>query len=160
MGEVPILYGSRPPAEDSVWDRIRDDGFDVKVFDRNIRNKEKGVDMEMGMDIVERLHAVDDQLPRILAFYQILKMAENWPVVAIRQRHVAGWQPVRSEHFFDTAPHYLCPRFAKPASLHSPCVNLPGPVAPRSAGRPIRVLPSYLVKSTSLCSCSVPSQMT
>jgi cephalosporin hydroxylase len=35
-----VLYGSRPPAEDSVWNRIRDDGCDVKVFDRNIRNKE------------------------------------------------------------------------------------------------------------------------
>ena len=34
---------------------------------------------------------------------------------------------------FDTAPH-LWPRFAKPASLHSPRVSLPGPVAPRSAG--------------------------
>ena len=31
-------------------------GFDVKVFDRNIRNKEKGVDMEMGMDIAERIY--------------------------------------------------------------------------------------------------------
>ena len=61
LAEVPILYGSRPPAEDSVWNRIRDDGFDVKVFDRNIRNKEKGVDMEMGMDIVERVHAAADQ---------------------------------------------------------------------------------------------------
>ena len=54
LAEVPFLYGSRPPPNDSVWQRIREDGFDVKVFDRNIRNKEKGVDMEMGMDIAER----------------------------------------------------------------------------------------------------------
>lgn len=53
LANVPILYGSRPPPNDSVWQRIRDDGFDTKVFGRNIRNKEKGVDMEMGMDIVE-----------------------------------------------------------------------------------------------------------
>ena len=26
LAEVPILYGSRPPKEDSVWNRIRDDG--------------------------------------------------------------------------------------------------------------------------------------
>ena len=51
LAKEPFLYGSRPPPNDSVWDRIRDDGFDVKIFDRNIRNKEKGVDMEMGMDI-------------------------------------------------------------------------------------------------------------
>ena len=47
LASVPILYGSRPPPNDSVWKRIKDDGFDVKVFDRNIRNKEKGVDMEI-----------------------------------------------------------------------------------------------------------------
>jgi uncharacterized LabA/DUF88 family protein len=58
FAEVPILYGSRPPEEDSVWQRIRDDGLDVKLFDRNIRNKEKGVDMEMGMDIAELIHSV------------------------------------------------------------------------------------------------------
>lgn len=55
LADIPILYGSRPPDEDSVWQRIRDDGFDVRLFDRNIRNKEKGVDVEMGMDIAERI---------------------------------------------------------------------------------------------------------
>lgn len=55
LAQVPILYGSRPPPDDSVWEEIRKEGFDVKVFDRNIRHKEKGVDMEMGMDVVERL---------------------------------------------------------------------------------------------------------
>jgi uncharacterized LabA/DUF88 family protein len=58
LSQVPFLYGSRPPPDDTVWERIRNDGFDVKVFDRNIRNKEKGVDMEMGMDIVDRIHTV------------------------------------------------------------------------------------------------------
>jgi uncharacterized LabA/DUF88 family protein len=59
--------GSRPPAADSVWNRIREDGFDVKVFDRNIRNKEKGVDMEMGMDIAELLHTVSPQKTIVIA---------------------------------------------------------------------------------------------
>ena len=58
LAEIPILYGSRPPDEDSVWRRIREDGFDVKLFDRNIRNKEKGTDVEMGMDIAERILTV------------------------------------------------------------------------------------------------------
>ena len=57
LADIPILYGSRPPDEDSVWNRIRDDGFDVKLFDRNIRNKEKGVDMEMGMDIAKLIYS-------------------------------------------------------------------------------------------------------
>lgn len=58
MGQVPILYGSRPPPDDTIWNEIRSEGFDVRLFDRNIRDKEKGVDMEMGMDVVERILTV------------------------------------------------------------------------------------------------------
>ncbi len=58
LAQVPVLYGSRPPPDDSVWQEIRREGFDVKLFDRNIRDKEKGVDIEMGMDVVERMFEV------------------------------------------------------------------------------------------------------
>jgi uncharacterized LabA/DUF88 family protein len=60
LADVPILYGSRPPPDDSVWQRIREEGFDTKVFDRNIRDKEKGVDMEMGLDINDLTHNVKE----------------------------------------------------------------------------------------------------
>lgn len=64
LAHVPMLYGSRPPPDDTVWQEIRNEGFDVRVFDRNFRDKEKGVDMEMGMDVVERLFEVTS--PEIL----------------------------------------------------------------------------------------------
>jgi uncharacterized LabA/DUF88 family protein len=51
LAAVPMLYGSEPPPNDSVWKIIRAKGFDVKVFKRTIFNKEKGVDMRMGLDI-------------------------------------------------------------------------------------------------------------
>jgi uncharacterized LabA/DUF88 family protein len=51
LAAIPKLYGSEPPPNDSVWKIIRSKGFDVKVFRRNIFNKEKGVDMRMGLDI-------------------------------------------------------------------------------------------------------------
>ncbi len=51
--DVPRLYGSKPPPNDSVWGMIRAKGFDVQVFNRNIFNKEKGVDMKMGIDITK-----------------------------------------------------------------------------------------------------------
>ena len=54
LSQLPTLYGSTPPPDDTVWKEIRDEGFDVKLFERNIRNQEKGVDLEMGMDIAER----------------------------------------------------------------------------------------------------------
>ena len=85
LAEVPILYGSRPPPNDSIWDQIRKEGFDVKVFDRNIRNKEKGVDMEMGMDVVERVLSFKPAATVVLAagdadFLPIVKRAKraNW----------------------------------------------------------------------------------
>ncbi len=64
---MPILYGSRPPPNDSVWDRIRDDSFEVRVFDRNIRNKEKGVDVEMALDVAERMHTISPPSTMIIA---------------------------------------------------------------------------------------------
>jgi hypothetical protein len=39
-----ILFGSRPPANDSLWELARSNGFEVEVFDRNASNKEKEVD--------------------------------------------------------------------------------------------------------------------
>jgi uncharacterized LabA/DUF88 family protein len=51
LARIPMLYGSEPPPNDSVWNVIRSKGFDVRVFKRNIYNKEKGVDMRMGLDI-------------------------------------------------------------------------------------------------------------
>lgn len=39
-----LLVGSRPPPNDSLWDRARDEGFEVDVFDRNVAGREKQVD--------------------------------------------------------------------------------------------------------------------
>ena len=48
-----LLFGSRPPANDSLWQLARDNGFTVEVLDRNASNKEKGVDTGLGTRIVE-----------------------------------------------------------------------------------------------------------
>jgi hypothetical protein len=39
------LFGSRPPANDSLWALARSRGFDVATYDRNFVNKEKEVDV-------------------------------------------------------------------------------------------------------------------
>lgn len=87
LSQVPVLYGSRPPPDDSIWQQIRDEGFDVKLFDRNIRNKEKGVDMEMGMDVVERVLTVSPPKTILIAagdadFLPVIKraVARGWKV--------------------------------------------------------------------------------
>ncbi|MFI1585526.1 NYN domain-containing protein [Embleya sp. NPDC020630] len=48
-----ILFGSRPPANDSLWDRARNEGFEVEVFDRNAANKEKEVDVSLATTMME-----------------------------------------------------------------------------------------------------------
>lgn len=85
LAEIPTLYGSRPPDEDSVWKRIREDGFDVRLFDRNIRNKEKGVDIEMAMDIADLLHSLGP--PRII----VMGAGDADYVPAIVRARSKGW---------------------------------------------------------------------
>lgn len=45
------LFGSRPPANDSLWKIARDAGFEVTTFDRNFQNKEKEVDVAIAVQI-------------------------------------------------------------------------------------------------------------
>lgn len=85
LAQVPTLYGSRPPPDDSVWEEIRREGFDVRLFDRNIRDKEKGVDMEMGMDVVERLLQVHPPETLVIAAGD----ADFIPIVERAKRR--GW---------------------------------------------------------------------
>lgn len=47
------LFGSRPPANDSLWDLARREGFEVFVFARNFSNKEKEVDVAMATQLME-----------------------------------------------------------------------------------------------------------
>jgi uncharacterized LabA/DUF88 family protein len=86
IGDVPRLYGSEPPPNDSVWKIIRSKGFDVNVFKRNIFNKEKGVDMKMGMDITRLILGVKPA--GIIAL--VAGDADFLPVV--EEARSAGWE--------------------------------------------------------------------
>ncbi len=39
-----MLFGSRPPENDAIWDIARDAGFEVVTHDRNRANREKKID--------------------------------------------------------------------------------------------------------------------
>ncbi|MEX5268539.1 NYN domain-containing protein [Kocuria sp. CPCC 204721] len=47
------LFGSRPPANDSIWELAREEGFEVAVYDRNAANKEKQVDTAISTMMLE-----------------------------------------------------------------------------------------------------------
>ncbi|MCX7045263.1 MAG: NYN domain-containing protein [Candidatus Sumerlaeota bacterium] len=50
------FYGSRPPDADSVWKAAERAGFKLTILERNARNKGKGVDASMIVDIVRDLY--------------------------------------------------------------------------------------------------------
>ena len=48
-----VLYGSKPPQNDTLWDAARRCGFEVQPIERNYFNKEKRVDTEIVARIVK-----------------------------------------------------------------------------------------------------------
>lgn len=51
-----VLYGSRPPANDSLWSIAKKRGFEVVVHDRNVANRKKKIDTTITRDIVKDLY--------------------------------------------------------------------------------------------------------
>lgn len=47
-----VLFGSRPPPNDSLWSVARRKGFDVVVYDRSIAGREKKVDTSIATTVV------------------------------------------------------------------------------------------------------------
>lgn len=47
-----VLFGSRPPPNDSLWASAKAKGFEVVVFDRNLKGKEKKVDTAIVAELV------------------------------------------------------------------------------------------------------------
>jgi len=86
LGQLPKLYGSEPPPVDTVWTRIKSHGYDVTLFKRNIYNKEKGLDMRMGLDI-QRL-GFQVKPPATIAI--IAGDADYEPV--IKDMQAMGWE--------------------------------------------------------------------
>jgi uncharacterized LabA/DUF88 family protein len=46
------LFGSRPPPNDTLWAVAKAKGFEVIVFDRNVKNQEKKVDVAIVSEIL------------------------------------------------------------------------------------------------------------
>ncbi len=47
-----VLYGTRPPPNDSLWAVAKKKGFEVVVYDRNIAGREKKIDTKIATDII------------------------------------------------------------------------------------------------------------
>jgi uncharacterized LabA/DUF88 family protein len=47
------LFGSRPPQNDSLWTAAKRNGFEPIVYDRNVVDREKKIDMDMVATMIE-----------------------------------------------------------------------------------------------------------
>lgn len=76
-----VLFGSRPPANDSLWAVAKKRGFEVIVHDRNIRNKEKKVDTSIATEIMadsyERMTTGTDEVTLVAGDGDYVPTVEN-----------------------------------------------------------------------------------
>ncbi len=56
-----ILFGSRPPQNDSLWNAARLGGFEVIVEDRNAQNHEKKIDTGLSVRMMEDSYELIDK---------------------------------------------------------------------------------------------------
>ena len=61
-----VLFGSRPPPNDTLWEIARSKGFEPIVYDRSTRNREKKVDTSISTEIMadsyEHMSAERDEI--------------------------------------------------------------------------------------------------
>ncbi|CAG8616706.1 13936_t:CDS:2, partial [Ambispora leptoticha] len=77
IGSNLVIVGSRPSWNDSLWDRVRNQDFDVIIYDR-IANKEKKVNMELELSIVDVIYLKDPGIVLIIAGDSDYTPAINW----------------------------------------------------------------------------------
>jgi uncharacterized LabA/DUF88 family protein len=65
--EEAKLYGSVPPANDSLWKYIKSQGWNVKTMERNLANKEKGLDLEIALDMNDLSRDVQPAMMLLMA---------------------------------------------------------------------------------------------
>ena len=95
-----VLYGSRPPKNDSLWTIAKGKGFEVVVHDRNVQNKEKKIDTSIAADIVgdsyELMKPGKDEITLVCGDRDLVPAVEK-----VRQRgfdvHVAFWEHASTE---------------------------------------------------------------
>lgn len=104
-----VLFGSRPPENDSLWEIAKRKGFEVVVNDRNVANKEKKVDTGIATEIVadcyEHMHPGRDEITLVAGDADYVPTIER-----VRRRgiefHVVFWDQA-SRELRDSASKFI-----------------------------------------------------
>jgi uncharacterized LabA/DUF88 family protein len=113
-----VLYGSRPPANDSLWAVAKANGFEVIVHDRNVRNREKKIDTSIATDIVSEsfeLMKPGDEVTLVSGDADFVPAIENlrrrqFTVIVVFWEHAAIDLQNAATRFVSLNPHldHLC----------------------------------------------------
>ena len=89
-----VLFGSRPPKNDSLWTAAKRNGFEVIVYDRNVANHEKKIDTDIVTNIVadsyEILDVIRDEITLVAGDTDYVPAIERLKKRNIRF-HVVFW---------------------------------------------------------------------
>jgi uncharacterized LabA/DUF88 family protein len=109
-----MLFGSRPPANDAIWDLAKKAGFEVIVEDRNAANKEKRIDTGIVAaltrdayrnakkgDVFTIVSGDSDYIP---AIDQLI--ADGFQVDVVFWDHASGELKQHASNFISLNPHH------------------------------------------------------
>jgi len=110
-----VLFGSKPPITDTLWDAARSAGFEVKTEDRSYyTNKEKKIDMGIGTTILEdsfiRMTPGSDDVVLVAGDRDYVPVVESLKSRGI-EFNVCFWNHASSElknlanNFYSLNPH-------------------------------------------------------
>jgi hypothetical protein len=95
-----VLFGSRPPPSDSIWEAAKRKGFEVVVYDRNVKNKEKKIDTDivatMMQDSYELVTPKQDEMTLVAGDADYVPMIEKLKARGIPV-HVCFWNHASRE---------------------------------------------------------------
>lgn len=110
-----VLYGSRPPTNDSLWEIARKNGFEVVVYDRNASNKEKKIDTSIAADMVadsyERMDPAKDEVTLVSGDRDLVPAVEKLrrrglKVDVVFWDHAAKELKTAASSFVSLDPHF------------------------------------------------------
>jgi uncharacterized LabA/DUF88 family protein len=103
-----VLYGSRPPPNDTLWKMAEKKGFEVVVYDRNAANKEKKIDTSIATDVIadsyERM-AKDDEVTLVAGDKDYVPVAKK--IVSRGMKFTVMFWDHAAQELKDTASEFI-----------------------------------------------------
>ncbi len=110
-----ILFGSRPPPNDSLWAAAKSEGFDLVIEDRSAANREKKIDtgivMAMAKDAFTKADKSSDKFVLVAGDGDYVPavsdlVAEGFTVDVVFWQHASQELKSACSNFIEMNPHF------------------------------------------------------